>query len=291
MGALSGSVPYIDMLDETMERYSASGRPAATGSSTVVGTVEVRSVTFAYDRGLDVLRDVSFRIEPGEVVGMIGPSGSGKSTLVQLLLGLREPTSGRSRSAASTCGRSTAVVDRPHGLRRPGRAPGLRHGGRQHRLLPRRHRPRRDRTSRASGAHPRRDRRHAERIRQRRRRARRQLSGGQRQRISIARALAGDPQLLVMDEPTSALDVRSESLIRETIAELEGTGDGDHHRPPAVDARRVRSHHGAAGRRPEAMDTPAVAGGERPLLPGVAPVVRTRVVRRPLAGMDGGRWS
>ncbi len=52
-------------------------------------------MTFAYHEGHDVLRDVSFRIEPGEVVGMIGPSGSGKSTLVQLLLGLREPASGR----------------------------------------------------------------------------------------------------------------------------------------------------------------------------------------------------
>ena len=77
-----------------MERYSEQRAPGGDRVIDVVGPVEVRSVTFAYDRGIDVLHDVSFRIDPGEVVGMIGPSGSGKSTLVQLLLGLREPTSG-----------------------------------------------------------------------------------------------------------------------------------------------------------------------------------------------------
>ena len=48
------------------------------------------------------------------------------------------------------------------------------------------------------------------------------LSGGQRQRLSIARALLGRPEMIILDEPTSALDVRSESLIRITLDELRG---------------------------------------------------------------------
>ena len=50
-----------------------------------------------------------------------------------------------------------------------------------------------------------------------------ELSGGQRQRVAIARALAGKPQLLVLDEPTSALDMRSESLVHDTLTDLQGS--------------------------------------------------------------------
>ena len=168
IAALSGSVPYVDMLDETMEQYSAERAPGGDRVIDEIGAIEVSSVTFAYHEGHDVLRDVSFRIEPGEVVGMIGPSGSGKSTLVQLLLGLREPASGTSRRRRRRPpGDRAPVVDRPHGVRRSGGDHGVRHGGRQHRLLPRRHRRGAHRAGGPPSAHRRRGRRDAERIRHR----------------------------------------------------------------------------------------------------------------------------
>ena len=59
-----------------------------------MGPIEVSGVNFEYTQGVPVLKDLNLRIEPSEVIGIVGPSGSGKSTLVQLLLGLRPPTSG-----------------------------------------------------------------------------------------------------------------------------------------------------------------------------------------------------
>ena len=223
IAALSGSVPYVDMLDETMDQYFAERAPGGDRVIGKIDAIEASSVTFAYHEGSDVLHDVSFKIEPGEVVGMIGPSGSGKSTLVQLLLGLREPASGqiavggvdlREIERVSWTARtafvaqeaimlSGTVADNIAFFRDGIDAQCIERAARQAHIV--------DEIAAmpngfATEVGPRGG----------------KLSGGQRQRLSIARALAGDPQLLVMDEPTSALDVRSESLIRRTIADLKG---------------------------------------------------------------------
>src|SRR5690606_11385473 len=57
--------------------------------------IDFENVSFAYPGGEDVLKDITFRIHPGEKVALIGTNGSGKTTLIKLLLGLYMPTSGR----------------------------------------------------------------------------------------------------------------------------------------------------------------------------------------------------
>ena len=178
-------------------------------------------MSFEYEPEVPVLRDLSFNVNRGEIIGIVGPSGSGKSTLVQLLLRLREPTSGtylvdgrdaRRLSLDDWYGNVTFVPQEPHLFAGSvadnirffrtdvddaaiERAAKLAHVHEDIAAWPGGY-------STAVGERG------------------GQISGGQRQRLCIARALVEDPGVIVLDEPTSALDVRSESLIRETIADL-----------------------------------------------------------------------
>jgi len=221
---LSASMPYLDLLDEATVRYVSNPAPGGDTRLDQIGAIEANSVTFAYQPGVDVLHDLNFSIAPGEVIGVVGPSGSGKSTLVQLLLGLREPTEGSITvdgvSLASIDRRSwtskTAFVAQDATLLSDTVAANItffRDGidfARVRRAAEQAHVA--DEVSAIDGGF---DSSVGERGAR--------LSGGQRQRVSIARALAGDPQLLIMDEPTSALDVRSEAYIRQTVADLKGS--------------------------------------------------------------------
>ncbi|MEZ5179680.1 MAG: ABC transporter ATP-binding protein [Acidimicrobiales bacterium] len=167
---------------------------------------------------------MSFNIHHGEAVGVIGPSGSGKSTLIQLVLRLRQPSTGRYLVGGVDAGElrdkdwfervafvpqdcQTVSDDVMENIRffRPWisdedviSAAKRAHVHEEILAMPDGYRT--DLGSRGGG-----------------------LSGGQRQRVAIARALAGNPQLLVLDEPTSALDMRSESLVHETLTELQGS--------------------------------------------------------------------
>ena len=220
--SLLGSMPAVDQIDAVLAQYRSS--PAVSGDVqlSAIGPLEATGVSFRYRDDQPVLRDLTFRLEPGEVVGVIGPSGAGKSTLVQLLLGVREPTSG----TISIGGTDLRDVDRTSWARLvafvaqdanmySGTAADNVRFFRQHiddeivLLAAERAQVLADIEAMEDGIHtPLGD--HGLR-----------LSGGQRQRLSIARALAGDPELLILDEPTSALDVSVQAQVLNLLHDLQ----------------------------------------------------------------------
>ncbi|AJE34353.1 ABC transporter ATP-binding protein [Corynebacterium humireducens NBRC 106098 = DSM 45392] len=172
-------------------------------------TLTLDHITLTYPDGLTevtAVDDVSLTLRPGEFTALVGESGSGKSSLLAVAAGLQEPTSGTVRvdgtrglifQQANLLGSLTVreqllITDHIRGLR--GRA--LRERA-----------PRADELLARVGLAGFGQRRMG------------QLSGGQRQRVNIARALMGDPAVLLADEPTSALD---SALSREIIDLLAG---------------------------------------------------------------------
>ena len=218
---INATRPFLDSLHVELERYGAAAvvdRGAPVG---MVGKLDLVDVTFEYATDTPVLHSISLAIEEREVVGIVGPSGSGKSTLVQLLLALRDPTSGtvladgrdiRDFSRSEWARKVTFVPQQAHLI--AGTVADnirfLRDDVTQEQI---------EQASRLANLHD--DvASFAEGYERQVGEQGSHLSGGQQQRLIIARALVEDPDVLILDEPTSALDVRSEHLIRQTLNTL-----------------------------------------------------------------------
>ncbi|MEQ5778410.1 type I secretion system permease/ATPase [Thalassospira sp. NFXS8] len=181
----------------------------------LAGRIEFQNVNFSYPgQNIAALRDVSFVIEPGEKVAILGRIGSGKSTILRLMLGLYEPDSG----SILVDGTDIRQID-PSDLRANISAvlqdAWLFSGSVKQNIAVGAYRPNDDDILRAaslSGAHDFISRHPSgyDLMIQERGEG---LSGGQRQSISLARGLVGAPPILLMDEPTSMMDMQTEQIV------------------------------------------------------------------------------
>lgn len=214
--------PFITRLHEAERKYRDAPIARGTNRMTGVPRIELRSASYTYPSGREALHDISFELSPGEVVGVVGPSGAGKSTLVQVLLGLRNPTSGsyivNGRNALSWSDESWvetfAYLGQDSRIFHGTVLENIRffrqldpHQIKEAAVLAHIH----DEISDWSAGYQTVIGQRADAI-----------SGGQRQRLCLARSLASRPTVLILDEPTSALDARSEALVKESLELLKG---------------------------------------------------------------------
>ena len=205
----------LDMKEEIAEVSGAKVLPQ------IEGAVEFKNVSFAYSKGEQVLQDVSFKAEPGEVVAIVGPSGAGKSTIANLLPRFYDTTAG----SISIDGNNISEVTLASLREQVGIVPQetvLFNGTLYDNILYGRLEATREEVeaaAKAANAHnfimefPN---GYETMLGDRGL----NLSGGQRQRIAIARAILKNPRVLILDEATSALDTESERIVQEALDRL-----------------------------------------------------------------------
>ncbi len=196
-------------------------RPAPQDPPRFRGAVAFENVEFGYDPTVPVLRDITFTIGPGQMVGIVGPTGSGKSTVVSLIPRFRDPDAGR-----ITIDGVDITDFKLHGLRcqigfvlqdtvllrgtvRENIAFGRPDATEEEIIAAAKLANADEFIVRMPGGY---DSLVGDRGGT--------LSGGQRQRIGIARALIRNSPILILDEPTAALDAESEELVIEAMERL-----------------------------------------------------------------------
>ena len=190
------------------------------------GSLSFEHVTFFYPNDDEpMLKDISFEVEPGQMIGVVGATGSGKSTLVQLIPRLFDPQEGSVKIGGrdlrelsqGTLRKNVSIVLQRAILFSGTIADNLRQGKLDASL------PEMERAARIAQASEfinRMEESFDSAVEERGS----NFSGGQKQRMSIARGVVNNPNILILDDSTSALDAKSEKLVQEALnKELQGT--------------------------------------------------------------------
>ncbi len=215
--SITSTAKIFEIIDEEIDVSDAENAV----ETEIEGNVEFKNVNFGYDSHKNVLEDISFTAKKGEMIGIVGHSGAGKSTLINLIMRLYDPDSGsilidgrdiKEISQRSLRKNMGVVLQETYlftGTVFDNIAYAKRDATRDEII----------RAAKLSGAHKFiiklpdayntviGERGYT-------------LSGGERQRIAIARAILGNPKILILDEATSALDTVTEKIIQDALKKL-----------------------------------------------------------------------
>jgi ATP-binding cassette, subfamily B, bacterial len=216
--AIAGCRDYAGVMDL---KPAIVDRAHAGEMSVKHGAIKYEDVSFAYHEGEEVLRGISFTVEPGAKLALVGESGEGKTTLTNLLLRLYEPTKGKifiddtdiSSVRQRSLRENIAVVFQDPALFSGSIIENIAYA--------RPHASKKEviNAAKAANAHEfisKLDKGYDSQIGERGLK----LSGGQKQRIAIARAVLKDAPILILDEATSSLDSRAEHLVQDALERL-----------------------------------------------------------------------